>query len=139
MVVGRKIPKLTLDDCERRKFDINDNDEVIIRTTAEGEFTFSGLGIGMKTSTLQLTSSQTALPATALTDRNSLTIQNFSPSSTVYIGTTGVTAGRNIGSTTDGYELGPEESVNIDFKAAITIYGICDSGETAIVKITEYA
>jgi hypothetical protein len=81
MVVERKITDLSLDDCERRKFDLNEDDEVIVRTSAEisGEITPVGLSEGGLITEVTLSStSWNALPSTSLTNRRQLNIQNRS-------------------------------------------------------------
>jgi hypothetical protein len=69
----------TIEGREYGKFDTNDEGEVVVRTTATGEFTFSGLKTGGKVTEVTLNSSTwTALPATPLTNRNAISIQNRS-------------------------------------------------------------
>ncbi len=107
------------------------------RTTAKGEFKPEGM-TEWRITTLEVTSSQTPLPSTAFTDRRSLTVFNASESDVLYIGSTGITADRVLG-TTAGWEIQPNSSINIDFAADVTIYGIAESGKTILVKIMEIA
>ena len=107
------------------------------RTTAKGEFKPEGM-TDWRITTLEVTSSQTPLPSIAFTDRRSLTVFNASETDVLYIGSIGVTANRVIG-TTAGWEIQPNSSINIDFAADVTIYGIAESSKTILVKIMEIA
>ena len=63
---------------EKAKFDLDGN-HVRIRTTATGTFAPTGLKTGGKVTEVALSnSSWTALPATSLTNRNAISIQNRS-------------------------------------------------------------
>lgn len=79
-----------------------------------------------------------ALPVIPLTDRNSIIIHNKSGTEKVYIGKTGVTADTIVG-TTSGWEIPANSYYALDVKDTIAIYGICESGKTAIVKVMELA
>jgi hypothetical protein len=106
----------------------------------QGSFTDSAITTEMKTSTIEVNDVAQAIPETNLSNRNTISIQNFSTTSTIYVGTSsGVTAGRNAGSTTDGTEIGPLETWNYAINDTATIYAICNSSETAIIKVTETA
>jgi len=95
---------------------------------------------GMKTSTITVTSTAAKIPATPLADRNTISIQNFSSTDTVYVGTiAGVTAARTPGSTTDGTEIGALETWNYAINDSSEIFAITESGKTALVKVTETA
>ncbi len=64
---------------EKDKFTTNDDGERVVRTTAKGEFTPSGLKTaGLITIVEVNNSTWTALPASALTARNAIAIQNRS-------------------------------------------------------------
>jgi len=66
-------------DLEKDKFTTNDDGETVVRTTATGEFTFSGLKNGGEITMVTLNDSTwTALPLSPLASRNALTIQNRS-------------------------------------------------------------
>jgi len=124
-----------INSLEKAKF-IRDGDLIKVRTTATGTFTPSGLSTDFKTTTLLVGDTETALPTTPIVGRVSISIRNLSSSNSVYIGLTGVTAGDGI-STTNGWNLDPNSSFNMDLAADIVIYGICTGGNTAIVKIAE--
>lgn len=90
----------TLQDREMQKFDLNGNDEVIVRTaidgTISGDFTPSGLNISGRVTEVTINdSSWTALPPVPLTNRNAISIQNtsgfnmkvnYDPLLTTYVG-----------------------------------------------------
>lgn len=105
----------------------------------DADVTFSGLSTAIKTTTISVGDVATALPTTALTGRNSLKIRNFDTNNTLYLGPSGVTAGRTVGSTTDGDELDPGQETSIDITDGISLFGIAESGKTITCKITEYA
>lgn len=123
----------TVRDLEKDKFGLNDDGEVIVRTSAEGEFTFSGLKTGGKITEVTLNdSSWISLPVTALSGRNAIAIQNYSPSDIKlnydngeagYIGVTVPAGGERQYDITDG----------------IVIYGKSESGTTPTVTIEELA
>jgi hypothetical protein len=79
------LPK-TLQDREYEKFDVNDDGDVIVRTSLTGditgEFTPTGLKNGGRVTEVTLSDSAwTALPPSgALLNRNAINIQNYSGS-----------------------------------------------------------
>jgi len=120
----------------------NPKAEYLLRTkvmnVVTGEFTFSGLSQALKITTMQVTDVATAMPATALTNRNAISVQNKDATNTVYIGNSDVTADTVIG-TTSGFELGPNGFFGLDITDDIVLYARCETGKTAIIKITEVA
>lgn len=101
----------------------------------EGEVTPSGLHVAGRVTTMAVSTSAVALPATALTNRNAISVTNLSTSQTLFIGfSSSVTADRAIG-TNAGWEIGPNEGFNLDIKDNIVIYGISTGSIT--VKIME--
>ena len=136
MVVERQITYLTLDDLERRKFDLNDDNEVIVRTTAEGSFVPSGMS-SLLYKAFDVTSTEVLLTA-GISNRKSMTIYNLSSTDTLFIGNTGVGAHNDVG-TVGGIPVFPNSTINLDFAGTINIYGIAETGKTIRVKIAEYA
>jgi len=104
-----------------------------------GSFVFSGLSTGIITTTITVTDTATALPASILAARNSLLIRNLSDTEILYIGLATVTAGRTVSSTTDGYEIDPNQEFSVDIANGLALYGIASSGKTILVKVTEFA
>ena len=119
-----------------QKLLVNAQGELI--TTATGTFSFSGLKDSFRITTMDVTDSATLLPAVALTNRNALSIANLSGADTLYIGKNTVTADRVTG-TTSGWEIGPNENMNLDITDDIVIYGIAEAGKTIQIKIFEIA
>jgi len=120
-------------------YEINPTDNLPqLRVSARGEFVFQGLGTAILTTTLDVTDTATLLPATALTDRNGLTIHNTSTADILYLGNSDVEANRDLG-TVAGLEVGPGQAVNIDITNAIVLYAIAETSKTIRVKITEVA
>lgn len=97
----------------------------------------SGLSTSFLITTQDIGTTASALPSTALTDRNAISVLNTS-AITLYVGpTSSVTADNEVG-TTSGWEIGPNEIWHVDVTDAITLYAIVASG-TARVKILEVA
>ncbi|MGV8130852.1 MAG: hypothetical protein ACP5N7_02000 [Candidatus Pacearchaeota archaeon] len=126
-----------INDLEKAKFEKKSDDLIYVRTT--GDFSQSGLKNDLQTTCFLVTDIETPIPPTALIDRNTILFRNHSLTNTVYIGPSGVTADRNVGSTTSGYEVDPNSTFSIDVKANPTtlMYAICETGKTAICKTLE--
>jgi hypothetical protein len=125
---------------EYNKFVPDSNGDTAVNTVISGGsvgFTPSGLDIGLRITTLTVGDTATALPATAFSNRESISIQNKG-TVTVYLGNSDVTADTVVG-TTSGYELLPGGFFNIDITPDIVLYGRCASGQSAIIKILEIA
>lgn len=84
----------------------------------------------IRSSTVSIGTTATAVPTTALPGRNSMAIKNIG-AATVYIGDDTVT-------TVNGYELEAGDSLPIDIGENVTVYGIVASG-TVEVRILEGA
>jgi len=111
---------------------------VTIDGTVEGSFSPSGLSQAGRNTTLSVGTTAVAIPASALTDRNSMLIRNLDATVDLYIGfDTGVTATQTVG-TTSGWLVGPNETYNVDIKDDILIYGIVASG-SILVQVQEFA
>lgn len=107
--------------------------------SVSGEFTPSGLRTAGRNTTRLIIDSVAAIPLIPLVDRNSLTVTNLDPVETIYVGfDTSVTADSVVG-TTSGFRLQPGESFSIDITDEVEIYGICETGKSAKVIITELA
>jgi hypothetical protein len=71
--------RMNIQDLEHAKFDTNDRDEIIIRTSAEGTFQPTGLKEGGAITEVVLSDTiWTALPPVGLTNRRQINIQNLS-------------------------------------------------------------
>lgn len=97
---------------------------------------FSGLSVAIKVTTITVGTTEVALPATALSGRNSISINNKDSTTTLYLGPTGVTA--DDAASTGGWEVPPQFTFGTDITDAVTIYGIVASGSIT-VKILELA
>lgn len=129
-------------DLEKNKFKEDGNGDVAVNTIVSsgeisGTFTPSGLNVELKVTTLVVGDTAVALPATALDNRNSISIQNKS-SNTIYIGNSDVTADTVVG-TTSGFELLPNGFINFDITDNVVLYGRCETGQSATVKVLELA
>lgn len=115
-----------------------DKAEYRIRTSSDvtGEITPSGLKIELKTSTVTVGTTATAIPATALSDRNALAIHNKSSTQTLYIGPSSVTA--DDAASTGGWEVEPGGRIQFDVTEAVVVYGVYPTSSEA-VKIMEIA
>ena len=101
-----------------------------------GEFTTSGLSIGMRTSVVSASDTVIGLPAVAFASRNNIVLRNLDAANTVFIddANTVTSSGAN-----QGWRLLPESDLTLDITDAIGLFGICDTGLTATVEILEIA
>lgn len=106
-----------------------------IKDAIEGSFTPSGLTIGQKNTVLSIGTSALPIPATSLTDRNTMAVHNKG-TSTLYLGDSSVTA--DDAATTGGWELPAGEKIFVDISDGIPLYGIRAS-LTEAVKVWEIA
>jgi len=120
-----------INDREYRKFTEIDG-EPAVRTTASGEFSTSGLKTGGRITEVTVNSSTwTALPPTALVNRNALAVQN----------TSGIEIKVNYDNSEPGY-VGMVVADGVerfyDIKDTILIYGK-SSGADATLNVEELA
>jgi hypothetical protein len=133
-----------LEDREHDKFTLNKNNDTAVRTVTEIsggtiDTVPSGLNEGFRVTTMNVTDVAGAIPPTALANRNAISIVNLDEAETIYCGPTlGVTADRSLG-TTAGFEVGPNESFNLDVTDVISIFAIAESGKTVKIKVLEIA
>lgn len=130
-----------LDDREKQKFELNSSEKVAVRTLSEivgavsGSFTFSGLSTAIKISNITVTDTPTALPITALTNRNTLILENRDAILPIYIGDASVSnSGIN-----EGWEVLATSQFATDITDAINLYAIAPAGQSITVKIMELA
>ena len=109
-----------------------------VDASVTGELSITGLQIAIRTTTMDVTDVATALPSTALAQRNAITIVNYSAGDILYIGNSDVTADR-VNGTTSGYEVNPGEGFNLDITENIVLYGRAAAGKTIKIKVTEVA
>lgn len=130
-----------LNTNESAKFELDNNGYVRVRTSATGNFTFSGLSTALKNTTMLISSTAVQAPPSPLANRNSLTIFNLSATTTIFLGNSDVTADTPVSypDYTWGQEIPPRSYWNVDITNNIVVYLRCKTGETAYVKITEYA
>lgn len=127
------------DKLDYRKLHVDDDGSLYVVGVVTGTFSATGLTIGGRITTIDITDTVTTLPPTSLTDRNSLSVHNTSTSDSVYVGYhSGITADNVLG-TTSGWLIGPDENFNIDITEHILLYAICATGKTCRVKINEVA
>ncbi len=103
-----------------------------------GTYTPAGLATTIKVTTLDVTDTQTPLPATALALRATISVLNTDTTEILYIGPSGVTADNVVG-TTSGDEVGPGNKFAIDLADSVILYGIAPAGKTIRVKVLEIA
>lgn len=104
----------------------------------KGAFKFTGLNIGTKVTTMEVSDSAIKVPAVPYAQRNTISILNLDPTNTLYIGPSTVTAGRTVG-TSCGWEVGPNEAFNVDVTDQVDIFAIAPAGKTILIKILEIA
>lgn len=111
----------------------------ILGGTLTGEFVQAGLFNAGKITTMDVGSTAVAIPTTALSGRNSISVTNLSETDILYIGfNSSVTADR-VNGITAGWEIGPREGFNLDIQDDIPIYGITEIGVTVKIKVMELA
>lgn len=116
-------------------FTTDGSGDTIIRTSAVGTFTPSGLKVAIKISNVTVGDTPVALPVTPLTGRNSLMIYNRDPVEKMYIGDATVAAsGIN-----EGWIIDPDSYLPFDISDSIALYAVAPSGKTLNVKIMELA
>lgn len=129
-------PGATIDECQGKK---------VIRTKIcqdvgeelqiQGEFTPSGLRTDLKVTNFTVGDTAVPLPASALTNRNSMIIYNKSATDILFIGKSDVAnSGAN-----EGWEIDPGTYFSLDITDDIVIYGIAPAGQTISVKTLELA
>lgn len=124
------LPK-SLQDREYEKFDLNNDGEVVVRTTlsgeVSGEFTPSGLRISGKVTEVVLSDTAwTALPPVALINRNAINIQNYS----------GTQIKLNFDPSIPGYTgvvVNDQSERNYDIKDTILVYAKAEIGNPVII------
>lgn len=102
-----------------------------------GSFTPSGLRNAFRNTTLDVSTTALPLPATALSQRNSIVIYNLSTTQTLYIGNSDVTADV-VNGTTSGWQVAAESYFSTDITPDIVLYGVYASG-THKVQVLELA
>lgn len=103
-----------------------------------GTFAPGGLSDSIRITTMDVTDVAAPIPATALTNRATISILNTDTTEILYIGNATVTADNVVG-TTSGDEVGPGNKFAIDLAASVVLYGIAPAGKTIRVKVLEIA
>lgn len=93
----------------------------------------SGLQNDYLITTFQITDVASLVP---FSTRNSISIRNYSLTETIYIGKSDVTADLVVG-TTSGWQIGPNETINLDCKETIEFYAIARVGVTILAQAFE--
>ena len=102
-------------------------------TIVGGIITPTGLRTGLFTQTVTITDVASKVPATALTNRNNITIRVWGEK-IVYFGDSSVTS-------STGYPKFQYEEISMDLKddAAVEVWAVCAAGESCVLKIMEIA
>jgi len=123
---------------EFQKFCLNSENLTAVRTCTEingGNITINSPK-SRRVTTMQVGDTEVKVPTTPYTNRISISIANLSETDTLYLGNTGVTADRTLG-TNAGWEIGPEESFNENIDPSDDIYCIAPTGKTILIKVME--
>lgn len=134
--------RISLADRDREAFVVSGTSGKICRRVCIDEgsisatFTPSGLSTAFVITTLDVTDTAALIPPTPLSGRNTVSIFNTSIE-TVYLGPTNAVTADRVNGTTSGWELGPLENINFDYKDSVGIYAIAETGKTIKIKIME--
>jgi len=90
-----------------------------------------GLDGPLNNDTIPVTDTATKIPASALLDRETITIRILNQN-TVYFGDSGVTS-------SNGYPKYRREEIVLDVTDALDVYAICESGKTNELRFIELA
>ena len=110
---------------------------VLLEDAITGALQPKGLSTELKNTVLNISTTAAPIPSTALTDRNFIAIRNLSSTETLYIGNSDVVADESVGSTA-GWQVGPNETYNVDITNDIILYGRTASG-TIKIQVQELA
>ena len=132
-----------INEREFDKFGLNKDDETIVKTSASGEFSSSGVKIGWRNIVVSVGDTAVKLPV--FTDRNASTLHNKSTTDILYIGPDDTVTADTVVGSTSGMEIAPRNKANFDIKdidendVDIDIWAIAPAGITILVKITDLA
>lgn len=120
-----------INTLEKAKFAEDGSGNVLVRTSATGSFSQTGLSLGMAVSAVTVTDVASKVPLTPLVGRNTMTVRVWG-SNTVYFGDSTVTAA-------SGYPKLQYEEISIDIKDAspVELWAVCASGLTSEVRVLE--
>jgi hypothetical protein len=132
------ITKLAQNTREFNKFLLDGDGEVCVRVCLSGdaisvESTPAGLEQGIVT-VISVGTSVTALPATAASGRNHISIHNKSETQTLYYAFVNTVTADD--AATGGFEIPPQGYANLDLKEGVVVYGIYPTS-TEVVKVLE--
>ena len=86
---------------------------------------------------LEITTTAAKIPATPLANRNSLSIFNQSTTDTIFISDSASVTATTTAGTTSGWQVGPQESLNVDITDGVELFAI--STTTVLVNVLETA
>lgn len=125
-----------LNTLEKAKFDIDDGNDVIVRTSAKGTFTVAGM-VDFLVTTQDITDVASELPAIAMAGRKSISIINIS-GDPVFIGPTSAVSATNDLGTNAGWPISSNGYLNFDLAGIVKIFAIAEAGKTVRLKIKEF-
>ena len=127
MAIDPSLHTNNLGTLEQEKFSLDGDGNVIVRTSAKGEFKLTGLNNGgVITEVVLNETTWTALPASALSERNAMSVQNRS----------GIEIKINYSNSVSGYVgvVVPNNGERFyDITDAITIYAKSNNGTPTVV------
>lgn len=126
-----------LPSCEWLKFYLDDDGHVVVRTSATGVFQPTGLKTGFKITTMNVGTTATKLPLSAISKRNSWIIYNRSATETLFVGPDATVTADAVVGITSGWPVAPLSYFSFDVTDSIDIWGI--STQTILVQIMEIA
>jgi len=108
--------------------------DVAIQNAITGAVSPSGLSIAFLISVATVTTTATKLLASPLADRNALAIRNLDPVKSIFLGPDATVTSDD--TSTGGWEIGPNETLQLDITDAIDTFLITAAG-TVTVKFFE--
>lgn len=112
---------------------VNPAGDLNVNVTNALSFSPAGLDIAIRSQRVTVTDVATRLPATALANRNTMSVRVLGTSN-VYFGDSGVTSAA-------GYPKFQYEEIFMDIQdnPSVDLYAICESGQTCEVAVMEIA
>jgi len=106
---------------------------ITVSSSAVETVDIKGLDVSVSTTVVTVGNTATKIPASPLSGRRCLTIQNIATTTVIYIGDSTVTANE---AATGGYQLAAEwDTITLDLTDEVDVYGIVAVGTAKVVVV----